>query len=92
MSPIAALRNSRSSRSSALQDLPPATTDEELLAWSDGLVHQHPAPPARRRGEKLHAERRVWVDGNRMSTDELLDEIERRATKAAKPKLILRRA
>jgi hypothetical protein len=88
MSPIAALRSRRSS-----DDLPPATTDEELLAWSDQLAHQQPAPAGRRRGEKLHAERRIWIDGTRMSTDELLEEIERRAMKvAAKPKLVLRRA
>ena len=87
MSPIAALRSRRSS-----DDLPPATTDEELLAWSDALVHE-PAP-ARRRVGPLHAERRIWVDGTRMSTEELLDEIERRAMTAAarKPRLILRRS
>lgn len=87
MSPIAALRSRRSSH-----DLPPETTDEELLAWSGELVHEAPRP-VRQRGEPLRAERRIWVDGTRMSTDELLDEIERRAAKVAgKPRLVLRRS
>ena len=39
MSPIAALRSRRSSH-----DLPPATTDEELLAWSDELIEAERRP------------------------------------------------
>ena len=83
MSPIAALRSRRSAG-----DLPPAASDEDLLAWSDALVHGEAAVARtrRRRTEPLRAER-----STELSTDDLLAEIAHRAATVAKPKLVLHR-
>lgn len=93
MSPFAALRARRSA-----DGLPPTPSDEELLAWSDALVSAEPTPePATRsrRAQPLRAARAATVDGDdvRLSTEELLVEIERRAMAVSpRRRLVLRSA
>ncbi len=70
MSAIDALRSRRS-----LDGLPAGSTDEELLAWSEGLIARPAGRP--RRTAPLVAEGRT-----KLGLDEVLSEIEQRARAA----------
>lgn len=91
MTPLAALRARRQA-----DDVPPATTDDELLAWSETLLATPEQPPAkrtlrmRRRTEPLRAARGESAGTGPITTEELLAEIERRAASVA-PRVRLRR-
>jgi hypothetical protein len=70
MSPIDVLRSRRS-----LDDLPAASTDEELLAWGEALAGPQ---PVRRRTEPLRAAGVVATPDGPMSIQALIAEIEQR--------------
>jgi hypothetical protein len=75
MSPLDALRFRREP-----VGLPPAATDDELLAWSETLVRRRPATHPRRT-TPLRAERRAPGAADRLgslSLEELFDEIRHR--------------
>jgi len=76
MSPLDVLRSRREP-----VGLPPAATDDELLAWSETLVRQRPAPTHPRRTTPLRAERREPSEADRLgslSLEELFEEIRHR--------------